>query len=113
MEQLSDDQIIENFFLARGWEAYTHPMVGFGYLKDKEGNKYKQLPKILESFPDFKREVMDVMEDNGFYPIIKKKELGGLYFVWDNRWMQSKPTLEELIIDNNILHAAVIAATRY
>ncbi|KKK47774.1 hypothetical protein LCGC14_3151760, partial [marine sediment metagenome] len=26
MEQLSDDQIIENFFLARGWEAYTHPM---------------------------------------------------------------------------------------
>lgn len=115
-EVLTNQEIIEVYFKALGWKAYTHPMAGFGYLKDKEGNRHKTLPNILESFPDFKEHVLGVMEGEGWEFIIED----GVFF-WVRLLPESKcehnprhtEDISEETKDNNILHAAAIAATRY
>ena len=63
------------------------------------------LPNITQHYPDFKKWVLEKMEGEGYEPEIEE---GKFYWVLGNN---AEPAEE--IKDNEILRAAVIAATRY
>lgn len=61
------------------------------------------LPNILDSFPDFKREVLEVMEGEGW--ILSTGELASC---WIHDSDPTKMYFEEVIKDNHILRAAAL-----
>ena len=119
---MTPTEITEAYFKARGWTysliIYAHNLaIG----EDRPSHlwcspaikgqtrssryKLKGLPNILESFSAFKEHVLEVMGEEGFTVAIMFGD-----FMWVSK---KKDSLEEPIKDNDILTAAVLAATRY
>lgn len=95
---MKDNEIVEAYFKAYGVNPnFPHSL---------------KLPNILDHYPAFKEHVLEVMEGEGYGFRVNFAEI-----VWrENQGFmedRNKETLSELFLDNNILHAAVIAATRY
>ena len=129
---MTDIKIIEAYFVARGWRWQELPnskqprVFGWWYLGKKLWNSHEMiivndqnytppshgelLPNILKSFPDFKREVLEVMEDEDIHLFVITFKIGNCV-EWRGRVGECKEWEE--IKSNNILHAAVIAATQY
>lgn len=109
--KMTDNDIKEAYFKARGWWEHESQYDG-SYWWDKNGNSTHipvlpdSLPNILEHYPDFKEHVLEVMLRDYY-----KLTVYGGSVTWRGAWDYQKE-IEE-IKDNNILHAAVIAATRY
>lgn len=99
--------ITENFFKARGWEPSTgnNPHWFVKSETEPETSCYKTLPNITQSFPDFKKFVLEPIHAEGHYFVFETREVH-LHFYPD-------PLLTVEIINNEILEAAVVAATRY
>lgn len=125
--------IVERYFLALGWlrvkrhEFYAGVRLGdapceylwvekYEEVRKPDPKYYADLPNILESFPAFKEFVLERMEGGGYsyYIADVMSEASGYEWGKELSW-QNKGHSEynELIIDNEILKAAVIAATRY
>ena len=106
-EEKSNQAVCEAYFKARGWEFKSTPMHESFYWEDADLNSHGDtLPNILESFPDFKREVLEVMRKEGKELEVKRCKNGFFMVFWDY-------LCREKIINDEILKAAVIAATRY
>ncbi|MCH7650671.1 MAG: hypothetical protein IIA63_05860 [Nitrospinae bacterium] len=128
---MTDTEIIEQYFKARGWEYYDEPPLAWKQFKDKYGLDnddyigwyrngicaYDELPSILTDFSAFKAHVLKVMEEEGYYPcmVLRERRIPAIQdFYWrHNTNPYMKPDYQEEIIDNNILHAGVISAARY
>jgi len=111
---MTDNEITEAYFVARGWWKKTEGYnLGWYGVDDYHGTP---LPNILESYPAFKQHVLEVMGEEGFsYDIISNTTKLVKFFMWYGQF-EGHPVLRDYIAeikDNNILHAAVIAATRY
>ena len=108
---MPDNEIIERYFKARGWEFTDTIMPAYWRLPNRGIIPYGSEPNILESFPDFKEHVLEPMGEEGCIGLIEAMDCDPprLFFVWDF----GEGASNEEIKDNNILHAAVIAATRY
>lgn len=116
---MTNNEIIEAYFRARGWEQVMSIHEGDyleenPYWKNPNGFERKDLPNILESYSAFKEHVLEVMEGEGYGFSIE--------YEWDDNngsvrswyWINHKyGDFAKEIEDNNILHAAVIAATRF
>lgn len=113
---MTDTEIIERYFVARGWYHRTYddhaPRIYLWYLPDGK-NFGVELPPILTDFQAFKEHVLEVMDGDGFYVTIALSTSGGLYLIWANSFLKGKVAFSEVIKNNNILHAAVISATGY
>lgn len=96
---MTDNEIIYAYFKAR-----------FN-LKENEVIPIYSSYSILESFPDFKREVLEVMEGEGYFLILDKRR--ALWIAKENYDVAIDEVFWNTIKDNEILRAAVIAATRY
>ena len=86
-----------------------------GEVKAKNADACVKFPSILESYPAFKEHVLEVMEGE-FWPQIKIlasriDKSYQLFWVWT--CIKNKEAFIQEIKSNNILHAAVISATRY
>ena len=111
----------ENYFKALGWHL-SRPHQPNGSWDFHDGEKWiciSKLPNINQAFPDFKKWVLEKMEGEGY-----KLEVDPVYDEVDwfsmklltrkNNEEQSKSKLlVEPTKDNEILEAAVVAATRY
>ncbi len=100
----TDEELAARYFKALGWTPRAD-----GEWFDSNGNWKERLPNILEHYPDFKKWVLEVMEGEGYgYSI-------DYCFQWGNEFSDNARLkfIREEIKSNNILHAAVIAATRY
>ena len=98
----------ENYFKALGWEK-----IKGGWRSPETETELiwsvTSLPNITQSYPDFKKWVLEKMEGEGWrYEI----EDGTGYWM---KYIEEEccGSLEHVIKDNEILEAAVIAATRY
>jgi len=103
---MTDNSITEAYFVARGFRKMH---IDSAMWKLPNGTAFGlELPNILTSYPDFKEHVLEVMGEDGWVLEIENE------WVW---WkLPDRPTMPQLtheIKSNNILHAAVIAATRY
>ena len=111
---MTDQQITEAFFVARGkcgeyifkdglWIApNSQPVSCVEFMPNA--------PDILNSYPDFKREVLEVMEEEWGLSLF----VSSIWVEWrgiDKAYNDIR--IRTALKDNNILHAAVIAATRY
>jgi len=126
---MTDNDITEAYFVARGWEwkKYLKDPLDYWYWEFNgkavseysrhENYSYSYLPNILESYPDFKQHVLEVMDFEEYRLLINELIVGGVphtYLDWSRKRLAGEyPFYKEIIKDNNILHAAVIAATRY
>ena len=122
----------EKYFRALGWERVPSSMIyagvplyrpenqqqgpqGFYWVENFEETRksnpaiYNPLPNITQSYPDFKKWVLEKME--GFKLSVDPQ-------VWAMNWIAVHPWEKESTVgigikDNEILEAAVIAATTY
>lgn len=110
-KQMTDNERVEEYFKALGWLPVTHKNYPDTILYWLSPSKieFGSLPNILESFPDFKKWVLEVMEGEGYV----LTSSGNQWAYWLYLMDAEHPIFDEPIKDNNILHAAVIAATRY
>ena len=111
--KMTNNEITEAYFVARGWERLvTKHKYGCDSIQwiSPGRNFFYFLPNILESFPDFKREVLEVMEEeeHSLEIVGYKKGMGVRWKGWEHMKVYS-----QLVKDLNFLHAAVIAATKY
>lgn len=112
----SDNEITEAYFKALGWLFVDYEMGVEAYWESPDGKTDYTLPNILESYSAFKREVLEVMAFNRYRFIIDKLIVGGVphtFAKWLHKAAGEYPVYKEIIKDNNIFRAAVIAATRY
>ena len=101
--------LTEKYFRAIGWNYFNRtPDWPRGYWSESEffKPKYKELPKITQSFPDFKLHVLEKMRGEGYWFTVNPSTV-----VW-------QPKLSDVFYleshkDNEILSAGVVAATRY
>ena len=136
-KEMTKQQIIENYFKALGWEwKKTRTNASFpitdgsgegNFIGDEwcwclNGNKVGEsrkvnpdvtprksdLPNITESFSAFKKWVIEEMDRRGW-----KLTNSGRFVQWMPKKSQPVGGLYEEIKDNEILSAAVIAATEY
>jgi len=118
----------ENYFKAFGWEKQPiviqpftgrirvssdpsdtdkpHQRESMGWVKGS--HVFEDLPHITQSFPDFKKWVLEKMEGEG-YALTNS----GRFVNWCSTKSQIKTDLYQEIKNNEILEAAVISATRY
>ena len=117
---MDDRETTEAYFVARGWSAWPftiHPGSEQGWLPPGkellEANLIYELPNILGSFSAFREHALEVMEEKGWEFLISEGDSFSdrPYVVWNQ--LQGGGLIQAEIIDNNILHAAVIGATRY
>jgi len=133
-QEVIERDIVEDYFRAVGWvienELNDDPALDrmnhllFQWIAP-DGVRRKKLPNITQHYPDFKLWVLEDMEAEGFHPhltlddTIVSDGMGGetdgpaiLLWVWGH---ETKPTaqIEQEVEDNEILCAAVVAATRY
>ena len=104
---MTNNEITEAYFVARGFKQRENSAMW----RDSQGKAFGiELPNILKSFPDFKREVLEVMEEeeHSLEIVGYKKGIGVRWKGWEHMKVYS-----QLVKDLNFLHAAVIAATRY
>jgi len=102
--------VTENYFKALGWELRVHKISGNDNWWTQEGVWVgRLLPNITQSFPDFKKWVLEKMEGEGFTPSMN------YCFQWENDFHESRGLrfIREIIKDNEITWAAVEAATKY
>ena len=117
--ECKDRDIIERYFVALGWKQSKNGLVGNVVVKSGDWfsgfpETYKELPPILTDFPTFKEHVLEVMEEEDYKFNLVHLVYGGPLFEWiDIDEEPCKKSLREPIENNNIFHAAVIAATRY
>ena len=98
----------EKYFRALGWEEIKGGWRSLGSETELTWS-VTSLPNITQSYPDFKKWVLEKMAGEGFY-----YEFDGLHGCVE--WRKEpfdEPVFEELIENKEILEAAVIAATRY
>jgi hypothetical protein len=117
---MNKQQAIEEYFKALGFKWGVLPKMLHGTEKDvwcwmskKEGYKtqFKELPNITQHYPDFKKWVLDKMEGEGM-----RFEIVGYvaqFYKGSALFFDKDTVAYEEIKDNEILEAAVIAATRY
>ena len=120
MTSMTKQKIIENYFKALGWEygPFTvegSSLAGYRYdWKSTEGEGENSLPNITEYYPDFKKWVLEKMDEDGLK--LSVSVCGALFktqlISWDNDIGRCESESIEAK-DNEILEAAVIAATRY
>ena len=122
MSELSDNNIIENFFIARGWtySSYAdHPAGLFQWFapdKSKLEDGLKDLPNILESYSAFKEHVLEVMGEEGWKLLIEDDTFFWIRLLPESECSHTPRHTEDFGVEiksNNILHDAVIAATSY
>ena len=104
---MTDNEIIERYFKARGWMSIVR--VGGDICNWWDGKSVKGVyapPLILTDFPAFKEHVLEPMHEEEFILYVFSS-----YIEWTRKNPSSNRRCK--IVDNNILHAAVIAATRY
>lgn len=129
--EITDNDIVESYFKALGaeWKPFMkeselwhwgwilhnepEPIRGRTWSKPDcvaySENVEHPFPNILDSFPDFKKWVLEVMGEEGYV----LTSSGNQWAYWLYLMDAEHPIFDEPIKDNNILHAAVIAATRY
>jgi len=102
----------EKYFTALGW-VWLSPHTAderdgyYGWV-DPEGVEWPNgLPNITQSYPDFKKWVLEKMEGEGY-----EKKIDMAIWMWTPLNIDLK-VLEQPIHHNEILEAAVIAATIY
>jgi len=109
----------ENYFTALGWEYWKDEKNPNGLWVKYEpsiedGLHFEVLPNITQSFPDFKKWVLEKMEKDG-YKLTVSAILSAVGWVPVNS--NKIETIETHgcvgIKNNEILEAAVIAATSY
>jgi len=106
---MTDTGIMEQYFKARGWDRVKKPP--HVWVKDKVLVwAYVELPPILTDFPAFKQHVLEVMGKERLHLYVNTYEE---YNEVNWRGKCGEAVAWENIDNNNILHAAVIAATRY
>ena len=113
----------EKYFIALGAKKVDKSKVKFpSHLKmeDRHYNAYilpdgteicvdcSGWPNITQSYPDFKKWVLEKMPNGGEFSI-----LAGDWFWWLDNNSDPQAHKREFIKDNEILEAAVIAATSY
>lgn len=104
---MTDNEIIERYFQARGWVECQEDYGVSEFWLAPDCNNFDELPNILESFPAFKQYVLEPMGEEGIKMLVTFNSV---------RWQKAKGGAVidyEIYKDNNILHAAVIAATKY
>ncbi len=108
---MTDNEIIERYFKARGWKPkkLMGGLIPTGDWLDPDNNLYESLPNILIDFSAFKREVLEPMQGEEY--CLEVDGLHGCVSWFDDPF--DGPRYDEVIEDNEILRAAVIAATRY
>ena len=132
---LADWKIKEAYFKARGllkiheeengkYLMFDGSISGRIFAKNRTtipSTHFKFLPNILESYSAFKEHVLEVMAAEDRYPYITYKDDFRQIFIWGRKcdfagrgkYLNMSGIKGEEMKDNNILHAAVIAATRY
>ena len=113
---MTKQQITENYFRELGWKRRTNTENDYPscLVMNSQGMYLNNYPDITESFSAFKKWVIEEMERLGYEltcgngacwagPIEKPESFA----------FKSRHYIEEPIIDNEILSAAVIAATRF
>jgi len=104
----------ENYFKALGWEFGSFAIKRAGSpiacrysIKSPDGEGHNSLPNITQSYPDFKKWVLEKMEEEG---MAFHCSYGA--FIW-NKIGSPMATPPVHIKNNEILEAAVKAATKY
>ena len=98
-----------------GYEEYSEWVEGVNaYLVDGEWVRNDRYD-LTQSYPDFKKWVLEKMWLEGYKMIIGDLTVGGYmhtYVEWN--WRKKETAIyKEIIKNNEILEAAVVAATRY
>ena len=105
--------VTEKYFRALGWvQCEGHDaLMSLPYWEAPETLQgtltLEQLPNITQSYPDFKKFVLEKMEGDYFVLIVMST-----FIEWKNMEVENS-SYTKTIKDNEILEAAVIAATRY
>ena len=96
-----------------GYEEYSEWVEGVNaYLVDGEWVRNDRYD-LTQSYPDFKKFVLEKMEREGFRMNIVHQNQTSRGLVPICQWLGIHPDPIEEIKDNEILEAAVIAATEY
>ena len=103
--------ITEKYFRAIGWKPKPFSSVCPDAWGPKETSAADacSLPNITQSFPDFKKWVLEKMEGEKMHLLLC---LPGSV-VWGRDSIKDYTQEAEYIVDNEILEAAVVAATTY
>ena len=99
--------MVERYFRALGWERKCITLGGSMDWRSPNGVNYgAELPNILEHFPSFKKWVLEEMEKRGYKLVVST--------LWSSWYAGAEnPVYETKIKDNEVLEAAIIAATNY
>lgn len=116
-----DTEIIERYFVARGWVPYdadaNNNIEPKRWWNTINHMKLEELPKILTDYPAFKEHVLEVMGKEGALPFITWMDNKDGSYWRSAGWDIPHPTEEIIfgteIFDNNMLHPFIIGATEY